>query len=1124
MPVRPNPVEALAHLIRVEDSGERRASWRQAIAALGHRAGLGLAAAPPLEGMAQGVIARAAETAIEVGLADDLDWLAPGPATVALYELTAALQPGKTRRELGRRVFARLYQGTAATFAAVATRMALTSSRPFEPATLRARVSLLFDLPIGSSVNADTLALSLVTRRELRERWLDGNTTGTLPARRFAAKLIEHAAREALFRFQQGDLQPRELLLAEPLQSTIAKLLADREPLVWRHIAVARGLLAVGEEPLRQDIELSLDPGLSPTEWRRGATSLVAMIVNDPEYALRACRKVLDGPVGELDRGVAGALVLGLPRVIEAEPDAAEELLGWLAETRRPDVAEAVAALFSDLYQPKFGEKAAKLLRQTLTSRAETNNSVLRALAERALRRLDREEDERDVLGLVKRALVAYETSGAREAFELATEAVKAVSRAMDFVAINDPRDEQTLPYVLATLNDIDAAVLERPRLTDLLLLGRRPGETDISVPEMDKLYDRLGRWLLTAQASAGDAESSNNALAVAEQRRLRALLHLMDVDCTRQEDDKKVQARVSRALSVLLTRVSTGSGSVIHRITCAALARACDASVREGLGEPADLLLLLAGALKDPASYRMIAEASTNPDVRGVISAYADFINGGDALDGGSEPPADELSSPWNQRDDAHSVAESVVRLSRGLGAGGAYRGEALRRITLRLGRALEAVAQARGQSELVDSAGAGNDPLGDVEAALEDLHRLARGAARRLIGEDPSDIAVVTEVPTVSALVERAVRGAVPPNAEQFAMSISELVASVPAPLGEAVSKVLARLPALPVAVQSDVFAIPLERRRTQLPDWLLPHRTIGAFYVVRSLGSGGASSVFVARRVEQRNNAKAEGFALKVPDYDPTTARSLSEEEFLQLFREEAGALLSLPEHKNLARFVTFDAGARPKPILVMELIRGTSLDRLIRSRSLSSEGVLSYLDGILAGLEAMHAVGVGHLDVKPSNVILRDGEVPVLVDFGLSGRHLRPGCGTIDYSAPEVLGVVPSGHYPTPMPTDMYAFGCLAFEALTTDLLFDGDDESEILAAHLAHDGWPVRLTPFAHTPETADLAKFIAACLRRDPRNRPTAAQGRTALRRIAPSLSDAAWPLTAKPTRRSAVG
>ena len=54
---------------------------------------------------------------LDSGLADDLDWLDPGSAAVALYEISAALPPGKPRRELGRRVFGRLYEGTAATFA-----------------------------------------------------------------------------------------------------------------------------------------------------------------------------------------------------------------------------------------------------------------------------------------------------------------------------------------------------------------------------------------------------------------------------------------------------------------------------------------------------------------------------------------------------------------------------------------------------------------------------------------------------------------------------------------------------------------------------------------------------------------------------------------------------------------------------------------------------------------------------------------------------------------------------------------------------------------------------------------------------------------------------------------------
>jgi len=455
-------------------------------------------------------------------------------------------------------------------------------------------------------------------------------------------------------------------------------------------------------------------------------------------------------------------------------------------------------------------------------------------------------------------------------------------------------------------------------------------------------------------------------------------------------------------------------------------------------------------------------------------------------------------------------------------LGAGGSYRGEALRRVVQRLARALENVAAARGQADLVDASGGSADVLADVELAVDGVRRLTQGAVRRVLDVDPNTIAVVADVPSVAALVERTVRSNVPPNAAQLQMAISELTADIPEAIGSAVAKVLGRLEHLPVAATSDnSLAIPLERRRPPLPDWLLPRRTIGAFYVVRSLGSGGASSVFMARRLEERNDAKAEGFALKVPDYDPTTARSLSEQEFLQLFREEAGALLGLPQHENLARFVTFDLAARPKPILVMELIRGAGLDRLIRSRSLTMERTLSYLDGILAALEAMHGAGVGHLDIKPSNVILRDGQTPVLVDFGLSGRQLRPGCGTLEYCAPEVLGLVEAR---SPLPADIYAFACTAFEALTFTLLFDAEDETSLMSAHIGHDGWPENLARLAHLPESAEVSRLLAACLRRDPKNRPNVSQARSALAKLTPALASVSFPLGGPPASGAITG
>jgi hypothetical protein len=1015
----------------------------------------------------------------------------------------AALGAGRNRRELGRRVFARLYEGTAATFAAVATRMALGSGRVLEKSTMRARVGLLFDLPVGNAANADALALSLVTRRELREHWVERPSSGALPARRLAAKLIEHAAREAMVRSQQGDPHAQELLCDESLRLYFTRLLADREPLVWRHAAVARGLLACVDDRLRGEVEVGLDPALSPTEWRRAAVSLAAGVAADPEAGLADCQRILHGELAQSDRGIAATMVLGLPRVIEAEPDAAEELLKRISASRRADVAEAVAALLNDVKNPNFGVDVARELYELLSKRGDTRPSLLPGLAVRALRALDTEHATRETLQeSIRQALVAYEATGAREAHQLAQSAAGRARELMETLG-RDPFDFEHLPATLDALGDLDAGILERPRLYDLMLLGRRPGETDVSAPEMDELYDRLGRWLLDAEERTLELEWSR-PIALANQRCLRALLHLVDLETAHRDSDVSVlRDRVARCVRVLAARLSAGPDESVHRILCATLARSFDAAVREGVYEGSDLLLACMHALTEPASIRAIAQASTSSDVGPTFGAYADFL----------EPAPDEAED--GQDDGAMKVAARLASLSRHIATGGSYRSEALRQVMVRLARGLETCATAHSLSELVDASGTGVDVVGLIESAAEALRQMLSGAVRRVLGGDFEPISVVADVAPLSALVERTVATGIPANQEQSAMATAELTSGLPEPIARASGVILDKIRFLPVAAAGDVEVVLAPARRAPLPDWLLPRRTLGAFYVVRALASGGAGSMFVARRFEERHHPNAEEFALKVPQYDPTTARSLSEQEFFQMFREEAGALLGLPQHPNLARFVTFDLSARPKPILVMELIEGLGLDRLIRSRSVQTGQAFGYLDGILNGLQAMHEAGVGHLDVKPSNVILRNGNTPVLVDFGLSGRHVRPGCGTVEYCAPEILGVTPKGVLPSPAACDLYSFGCTAFELLTGKLLFDAEDEMELLSAHLSHDGWPGNLMNLGRFPEFYELSVVLAACLRRDPRQRAGLAETRAALSVVASRIGTMAWPLRA---------
>jgi hypothetical protein len=1112
-----SPVEALTSISRLQDPAERRAAWRQAVTALGQN--VRVVGPPPLEAAELEPLVRAAAVALETGLVDDLDWIAPGHAAVALYELTAALPPGTEKRLLGRRVFARLYGGTASTFAMVATRMALGKGSSLESPTMRARISLVFDMPIGSSVNADALALTLVSRRTAFVRWVADARTGALYARRMAAKLLEHAAREAVIRAQQGDPLPVELLTSEETSASLAALLADREPLVWRHAAVARGLLAGTDQSIREEIEMALDPALTPTEWRRAAVSLVALMALDPETALKQCSQLVLGPIAQHDPGIVAGMLAGLPRVVESEPDAAEALLERLSVTDRLDVLEAIAELLSDVAHQNFGRRAVERLRSTLDSSGPASNSARGVLVRRALHLMDRDPSDTSVAETLRQALVAFEAQGATAAHALALATLANAVLATDELIRLGGQDISSTSRLLWLLSDLDAALLQRGRLWNLLLLNRRPGETDSLVPRVERLCGKLGSWALDLEERSCDLPaSSTNELVW--QRRLRTLLHLVDLD-TPQSDSEDERERLyetrRRAVHILIRSLASHPHASVHRVLCAALARSLDAAAREGIAEPSDLLLTVLVHVGDRESIAAITDASTNPDVRRPLLAYLAFIDPSSTLrQGPSSRMARGEAARMAQSASENEVgtAESVVRLSHSLCTGGMYRGEALRQTVLRMGRALESIAAARCLSELVDTADGRSSPLGDLEQAILDLRQMLEGAARRVfIGHRPPVERTTSAMPSLSLLIERATNGAVLPDPTETGICLDALTNGLPEPFAVTVAHVAGRVTALPASAASEVFAIPLERRRATLPDWLLPRRTIGAFYVVRALGSGGGSSVFVVRRIEERHDAQARLFALKVPNYDPSTARSLSEQEFLQLFREEASALLALPHHPNLAGFVTFDLAARPKPILVMELITGTGLDRLLRTRSLTAGKTIEYLGGILDGLAAMHAAGVAHLDLKPSNVILRDGETPVLVDFGLAGRHLRPGCGTLDYCAPEVLGAEVAPGSGVPQAADLYAFGAMAFELLTAQTLFDGDDELALVSQHVSHDGWPEKLRRLAGIPETTELGILLSSCLRADPLRRPSAVEARRGLDAVASSLSDVHWPL-----------
>ncbi len=1121
-------VSGLLDLDTTTEPAERRAIWRQSMATLARASSDGPG---PLEGLQPEALLKGLRAALQGGLIDDLDWLAPAAAAGALYELANALPVGAEQRDLGRRVLERLLAANAEAFVQIATRIARTSGKGLGSVAVRARIALATELPISLQIPDGALALALVAKRELAREWLIVPSTRSLPSRRLAARLFERAAREASRRAGQGEPHGTRPFAQDALVTVWARLLSDRESLVWRHVAVARGLLAPWMPEHKRGIETELAVKLSPTEWRRAAASAAAMAAVSPEAAVRLCTGAQANAVLEKDPGSAAAFVWGIARAAEAEPDAAAEILEHVSGRAPLDVAEAILELRAEYGASSLVDRAAGTVLAALarapSAKADDGAEALRREIARDLELAPR--DDAPLRDQLAAALLKFHTDGARAAYAASVdvlEAAKGEIQALEAVSRDEDETEGRGGSLarrtsLAVLRDLDMSLLEKNLLGDLLRLGEKDS-TRAHDEAMDAARDRLSEWILQREGqplvAAGKAKTITPPHPTLRLRRLRALLHLVDGDVGDAQEDAARTARLRlrwlRVTAALLRRFEADPPSMLRRTIVAALARALDALVRVGACDVADVLLVVARRVTDPAEFETLAEASMDPDLVHVLSRWAAFLRAS------TTPIALVSSDDLPPQSMAISVADpravklrAFGELARELAPDGAGRIESLRAVLERLYTAVVTVSGATSLQALSTGGGTDPDVLVSLESWLGSLSQLASGALARLSPAERASVppASALAARSLSAAVARVLSGAEPKlSSDTLRASVDELLAGAPAGIARVVAGVVWGLADLPTASDED-FGIQLLVQK-RLPDWLPARRTLGGFYVVRGLGAGNVGSVFVATRYEDRHDAKAERFALKVPEYSVTAARSLSEAQFLDLFRSEASALLTIPGHPNVARFVTFDAGARPKPILVMELVPGVTMDKVIRSRSLDMARCLRLLDDVLAGLEAMHGAGVGHLDLKPSNVVIREGDEAVLVDFGLAGRHIRPGCGTGPYGAPEVWGAVAEGAVTTPMAADVYAFGCVAYEALTGELLFDAESEVAQIAQHIAHDGMPPKLAALARRPGMAPLCELLQATLRRVATMRPSATQVRSMLRKVAPGLAGVAWP------------
>lgn len=1104
---------------------ERRQLFRQALTALSRARvedGPG-----PLEGLNPDLLALGLKAALADSLLENLDWLAPPAAGRALFLLAAALPIGPAQRDIGRRVLTRFFSGNAETFAAIATVMALSGGKVLASTGGHARVSLMVELPLMLGLSDGPFALALVSRREFAREWITGPSTRSLPSRRLAARLLERAAREAAKRAAQGDGHALRVFRGEAIGVAFERLLTDRESLVWRHVAVARGLIAPWVPASREELESSLSPELSPTEWRRAATSIAAYSAVRPDEGERMAAQLFRGRLPQLDPGIGGAFVWGLPRVAEAEPDAAYLLLDFALRGAPQDVAEAVLWTRDEFGSSHFCDGAAKKALGSLPA-GESDDDGLREELRLDLSGAPRKREP--LRREVERALSAFASNGAQAAHARGMallDATKVAVGALD-AAQEGPRRDGGGPsrrVTLGVLRDLDASLLERNVLADLVRLDTSQEKVAAGEVALDALREHLGAGILARQFS----REASEVVGPLDLVRVRALLHLVDGDSSSSNDDLSQTARQkgrwqATALAVL-ERVARDPAPFLRRALLATLARCLDALVRVEELDVADAVLCAADSLSTEGDLVALAEASMNPDMRHMLAEYVRFLKANESDP--ATPPHAAVAEPDAAPRDAHAdAAEGVTtrpaqaverrvaalgRFAEELVTEGSARAEALRHVFVRLHAALVVVSKATSLRGMGGGAMPDAEVVQSLETAVVALAQVVRGARMRLepIGKRTNrreSRLVSGGVRLLSVVVGRALVAGERVALGPLAATLAELTRGLPWALAVLVTKTASRLADLPVEARKPDEHPPSAEA---LPPWLPARRVLGAFFVQRPLGVGGSGSVFVANRLEDRDDPDAERFALKVPDYDASVARALSEEQFLDMFRSEAMALVGLPPHPNLARFVNFDLAARPKPILVMELVEGLSLELAVDSLALDMPRALRALGDVLAGLAVMHEAGLGHLDVKPSNVVLRDGEVAVLVDFGLSGRKLRPGCASGPYGAPEIWLHTCDA---SPLAADVYAFGCLLYEVLMGEVLFDADQQVALVSSHLVHDGGPARLSRLASKSGFASVAGLVSRCLRRDPKSRPTIEEVRQSLAELTPALEVLPWP------------
>ena len=212
-------------------------------------------------------------------------------------------------------------------------------------------------------------------------------------------------------------------------------------------------------------------------------------------------------------------------------------------------------------------------------------------------------------------------------------------------------------------------------------------------------------------------------------------------------------------------------------------------------------------------------------------------------------------------------------------------------------------------------------------------------------------------------------------------------------------------------------------------------------------RLAGTGGMGWVYQACHA-----LAARTVALKVLRED-----QLTQDRAIDRMMREASILASV-SHPGLPRFYECGLLEDGRPWIAMELVEGTALAARMQRALLDADEVIDFVSGVAQVLDAAHARGVTHRDLKPDNIFLTPGDAAFhvrVIDWGIAHHlagarftNMNEAIGTPTYMAPEqARGGPTDGH------CDVYGLGVVAYQALAGRPPFLGASSVEILVQHL-----------------------------------------------------------------------